>query len=97
MTTIAITETAKGARIWIQGLEGKGIQGSHFRVHIGDATIGIAFTSAPEGKGWRKVTRSKGGIVDLQSNKVTRWARGATQATITVDTQTQTVTLERAN
>ena len=80
METIAITATPKGHRIWIQGLQGKGITATHVTVVMGEDVIGLVFS--PNGK--RKVTQLKGGLVDLQSKAVTRWAAGATEAHITV-------------
>lgn len=85
MTQVVITETAKGHRIWIQGLAGKGITRPFFTVAISEpeGTIDVVFGDV-KAKGWRKVTQAKGGIVDLCSNKVTKWAQGATVATVTV-------------
>jgi len=87
LSTIAITETKKGARIWIQALESKGITGSHVLVSIAPDQAAIVLTFATytdKPKGWRKVTQSKGGVVDLESKKVVQWAQGATQATMEV-------------
>jgi len=94
--TVAVTETSKGHRVWIQGLQGKGITGDFVLVTFGPDKVTLCFGNTKLPK-WRKVTQSKGGIVDLQSRKVTQWANGATLATTEVDTQAQTITLARAN
>ena len=73
-----ITSTSKGHRIWLQGLASHGITGTHCNVTFDNEYIGI--TVVPHGK--RKITQSKGGIIDLQSKKVTQWARGATHAEV---------------
>lgn len=93
MDTTVITPTAKGHRIWVQALASKGITGARVDVTITDSVILLTF--GPDGK--RKVTQSKGGIVDLVSNKITRWAQGATEATVEVMPLTQAIVIRRAN
>ena len=80
-----IAPTSKGARIF---LEGVGRAGQPYTVTYADNAIMVQFTS--EGK--RKVVASKGGVIDLQSQKVTRWAQGATMANIMVDEHTIFIT-----
>ena len=75
--TTPIAQTKKGARVWLQGLVAKGYTG-RYTVHFCPDIIVIAFRE--DGK--RKVSPSKGGIVDLESKKVLQWAKGATTATI---------------
>jgi hypothetical protein len=83
METTAITMTSKGARVWIQGLKGKGINDPFVLPCFGDSIIVLKFSDTKL-KGWRKVTQSKGGLVDLQSKRITQWAQGSTEATVTV-------------
>lgn len=71
LNTAALTATPKGHRIWIQGIAHLG---PRFDIEWGEHSITLWF--GDEGK--RKVSPSKGGIIDLQSKRVTRWARGAT-------------------
>ena len=71
LNTAALTSTTKGHRIWIQGI---GHLGPRYDIVWGDHSITLWFGDT----GKRKVTQSKGGIVDLQSKRVTQWARGAT-------------------
>ena len=73
-----ITSTSKGHRIWLQRLASHGITGTRCNVTYGNDHIAI--TVVPEGK--RSITQAKGGIVDLQSKRVTHWARGATHAEV---------------
>ena len=80
MDTIAITATPKGHRIWIQGLQGKGLLGHRYTVTEVCGNLSIALGT--EGK--RAVTQLKGGIIDLQSKAITKWAAGATEARVTV-------------
>ena len=89
--TVAVTPTTKGARVWVQGLDNKGIQGDRFSVQVCLGSITLTF--GPNEK--RKVTRAKGGLVDLQSKAVTAWAQGATRATVHVINST-TIVLQRA-
>ena len=80
-----IAPTTKGARIF---LEGVGRTGQPYTVTYADNAIMVQFTS--DGK--RKVVASKGGVIDLQSKKVTAWARGASTANITVHEHTIFIT-----
>lgn len=79
---IALTPTNKGHRIWIQALASKGITAPRFTVDIAADTITISVGN--EGK--RGVTQLKGGIIDIQSKKVTTWARGATCVHMSIHT-----------
>jgi hypothetical protein len=92
--TVVITPTSKGSRIWLQALESKGINWrSTGRVKVEFSLSHIELTfGVSEG---RKVTASKGGIVDLQSNKVAQWAHGSTEARVLVDTDTQRILITR--
>lgn len=90
MNTVTIAETPKGHRIWLQALESKGITQPSVDVAFFEHTIVLTFSAT----GKRKVTQTKGGVVDLQSRKVTAWANGATQATVEV--KGNTVVLKRA-
>jgi hypothetical protein len=81
--TTAITMTPKGARVWIQGLTGKGISAPFVLVSIFTDAITLTFGDTKH-RGMRKVTQSKGGLVDLQSKRITAWAQGSTEAIVTV-------------
>lgn len=77
-TTVSITPTAKGHRVWLQALESKGYTLPRYTVEYTKDLILIQFSV--DGK--RKVTQSKGGIIDLVGKKVTQWADGATTASV---------------
>ena len=99
ISTAAITPTSKGHRVWVQGLAGKGIVRPFVCVEMTDNAILLSFhhnkgAIGVQGK-WRKVTQSKGGIVDLTSKKVTEWARGHDTALVVVDDNAQTITITR--
>ena len=85
---IPVAPTKKGHRLWIQGLRDKGIVAPRFTVTITPEAITIVLGT--EGK--RAVTVAKGGIVDIESKKVTQWAQGATQALVTFTPDTLTIT-----
>jgi len=75
MTLIAehtpITATAKGHRVWLQGTGRYGWPvGTRYNLsYDGDS---IVLERDAEGK--RKVSKGKGGIIDLTSKKVSQWA-----------------------
>jgi hypothetical protein len=78
-THTVIAQTTKGHRVFLEGTASIGwTMGARYHVTYEEDTILLQL--APEGK--RKVTASKGGVIDLESKKVTRWAQGATQCTI---------------
>jgi len=83
--TTGIKDTPKGARIWIEALENKGIQkGGYYMATYAPDAITVEFIQSTEKpKGYRS-NGSAGGIVDLQSKKVTAWAQGSTVAQWTV-------------
>lgn len=89
MYSATITATKKGSRVWIQGTGNKQSQWhGGARYNIAYTPDAIVLTLAPEGK--RGVTNSKGGLVDLESKKITLWAMGASMATITITPTTMT-------
>lgn len=79
VVTTVVAKTTKGQRIWLQGLERHGIHGGA-RYNVTYDKDFIVITVVPHGK--RKVTASKGGIIDLVGKKVTEWAQGSTKATV---------------
>ena len=87
-----IGRTKKGARLWIQGLRDKGITGSRFSVIYYNTTAAFVFTS----QGKRKVTEAKGGVASVESARVAQWAGQATQASVFVDAENQTVFISKA-
>jgi len=75
-----ITKTNKGHRVWVKGLTDKYGWAVGARYNVVYTDDAIFLVSDSEGK--RAVCKGKGGIVDLESKKVTRWANGATTATV---------------
>ena len=89
--TTVVTPTTKGNRVWFQGLAGINARwcgGTRYTVNYTKDTIHIIRDSVG---GKRKVTASKGGIIDLQSNKVTRAMGDATHCTVTIDNASITI------
>ena len=78
-TSTVIAKTTKGHRVFLEGTAAIGWTGGA-RYHVTYEADTILLQLAPEGK--RKVTASKGGVIDLESKKVTQWARGATQCIV---------------
>ena len=91
MTTTPVTPTKKGARIWVQGIKAKGITLPYYLPCYGDTIIVLHFSDV-KGKGYKKVTESKGGIVSLESKKITAWAQDSTSATISILSTSITIT-----
>ena len=88
MSTTVIAETTKGHRVWLQGLQSKvDTNGGRYNVLYTPEAIVVHFT--PAGK--RKLTASKGGIVDLVGKKVTLWAQGSDSATVVYNDNTITI------
>jgi len=87
MNTATVTPTNKGHRIWIQALHSRGYRG-RYSVVFTDSTIVLTFHS----EGARKVTDAKGGIVDLQSKRVTQWAQGVDYVNVQYTPNTITMT-----
>lgn len=85
----AITPTKKGHRVWLQGLYRFGWNGGDtYTTEFTEEAI--ILVRATEGK-VRKVTNSKGGIIDLVSMKVTKWARDAEHCDVTYTATTITI------
>jgi len=80
MNNLIIRDTSKGSRIFLEALAAKGFAvGAAIAIEYTSESIVI--TRDPEGK--RKISSpSHGGVIDLQSNKVTKWAQGATRASV---------------
>ena len=83
MTTTPITPTKKGTRIWVQGIKDKGITLPYYLPCYGDTLLVLHFSDVKR-KGYKKVTDSKGGIVSLESKKITDWAQGSTSAAVSI-------------
>lgn len=94
-TQTVIRPNSKGATVWIQDLAKHGWSGGTlYTTEITqDAIIYTKATPETTGK-VRKVTASKGGIIDNTSKKVLTWAQGATEATVHIGTQR--IHIERA-
>ena len=76
-----IATTKKGHRVF---LENVGRIGQPYTVVFTEDTIGVVFH--PAGK--RRVVASKGGVIDIESKKVTQWKQSATMATVTAEANT---------
>lgn len=93
MNNLIIRGTPKGSRIFLEALAAKGFA-------IG-ASIAIEYTKdaiiiTKDSEGKRKVSSpSHGGVIDLQSNKVTKWAQGSTRAS--VDYSNGSIVITRGN
>ncbi len=79
MDTIKIGTTTKGQRVWIQGLTALGWPiGTRYKTHYVNGAIVLVQST----EGNRRVSKGKGGIIDLVGKRVTQWAQGATSATV---------------
>jgi hypothetical protein len=78
MNIVDIGTTSKGKRVWLQGLNNKGLCMPRYDTVIQGNTIII--TMGIDGK--RKVTASKGGIIDLVSKSITMWAQDSLSAQV---------------
>jgi hypothetical protein len=96
LETISITQTKKGHRVWIQALASKGITSPFVYISYTSGAIDLLFSDNPTmyGQKGRKVTQAKGGIVDMESKKVTQWAQGSSQATVEI--AGNTISIRRA-
>jgi hypothetical protein len=81
-TDISITATPKGHRVWLETLGNHGFPvGTKVSIEYTDKLIVI--TKDTNGK--RSVSSpSKNGVIDLQSNKVSRWAQDSTVAHVAI-------------
>ena len=88
MSTHKVGQTAKGSRVWLQNLSRyrcrrhtpRGwAEGQHYSLKVNKQTIVI--TADPEGR--KRVSKHKGGIIDLTGKWVTEWAQGCTEVTVT--------------
>ncbi len=76
-THTVIAKTTKGHRIYLQG-----IAPCRYNVVYTEARITIQF--ATDGK--RKVCASKGGVIDLEGKRVSKWKGEATQVEMEYNT-----------
>ena len=80
-----VAPTKKGARVWLQGLESLGwTGGTRYNVEFHDGFV----TLSRNAEGKRKVTPSKGGVIDLESKKVAQVFEGCTQVAYHVNSDT---------
>ena len=79
-TNTVIANTKKGSRVYIQGILEAMPHVSTYDVTYADNCIVIHFTEL----GKRKLCMDKGGVIDLESKKVKKWAQDSTSATIRV-------------
>ena len=84
-----VADTPRGGRIYLQDVTALAMPTAHYSVVFGIGHITVQFHA--EGK--RKVSPSKGGVIDIQSKKVTQWAQGATS--VTVSTTGTTIIIKR--
>lgn len=90
-----IAQTAKGHRVWLQGMNDKygWPVGAPYSVTYTDDTI-ILKLDVDNGK--RKVSKGKGGIIDLVGKRVTQWARGSESAMVFVNAQHTQLVITRS-
>lgn len=86
-TSTVIAQTTRGHRVF---LESVGRIGQRFNVEFSHAHITVRFTDT----GKRKVVASKGGVIDLESKKVSAWKGAATHAEI--EDNEDTIVIRRA-
>ena len=93
-TNTVIAQTKKGHRVFLEGLSAHGwVAGSLYSVSFEQDHIVLALD---HDNGKRKVVASKGGVIDLESKKVTRWADGATTAIIAHDRERGCIIIGKA-
>ena len=86
---LSIGTTTKGSRIWLQGLDRwEWPEGAHYIMKVTPKRITLTLDA--EGK--KKVSRGKGGVIDLVGAYVTKWAAGHTHITVKYTTDTITIT-----
>ena len=90
-THTVIAKTSKGHRVFLEGTSSVGFH-PRARYSVTWHSDTIVLTLTTEGK-TRGVTPSKGGVIDLESKKVTQWAQGASH--VTVHTGHNTITIQR--
>jgi hypothetical protein len=85
-TNTVIAPTTKGHRIFLEGLSAVGWHGgSRYTVDYTLDTI-ILMKALPDTVGkTRKVTASKGGVIDLESKRITKWAKGSESVSVQYD------------
>ena len=76
-----IADTSKGKRVWIQGTCDKygWPVGARYSVTYEPDTIVLQLD---HDNGKRKVSKGKGGIIDLCGKRVTQWAQGRTSVSV---------------
>jgi hypothetical protein len=89
-----IAKTTKGHRIWLQDLNAK------YGWHVGARysvtyTEDAIFLQRDEDNGKRKVSKGKGGVIDLTSKKVTAWAQGSTSAYVAISADRNKIVIMR--
>lgn len=68
-----VAPTKKGARVWLQGLAALGwAGGTRYNVEFHEGYV----TLSRNAEGKRKVTPSKGGVIDLESKKIAQVFEG---------------------
>lgn len=89
-----IAQTSKGHRVWLQDLNAK------YGWHVG-ARYSVTYENnaiilqLDHDNGKRRVSKGKGGIVDLVGKKVSQWARGSTHATVAVSPDRNRIVIVR--
>jgi hypothetical protein len=82
-THTLIATTKKGKRVFLEGIAKAGwLGGDTYRVEYTPTSIFL--TKGVVGK-LRKVTDSKGGVIDLESQAVARWAQDSTHCHVIYD------------
>jgi hypothetical protein len=77
-----VAKTKKGSRVWLQGLSAYGWAGGE-QYSVAYTPDSVVLTKSTEGK--RKVTASKGGVIDLESKKVQSTFDGVESVVYTIE------------
>ena len=92
-TTTIIAQTKKGHRVFLEGTCSVGFAvGMPYSVTY--EPLYIVVTLDPD-NGKRKVAKGKGGVIDIESKKVTAWAQGCTTAIVVHKTERGRIIIAR--
>ena len=86
-TTTVVAQTTKGHRIFLESI---GRTGERYDVEYTDDAINLYFVTT----GKRKVVASKGGVIDLEGKRISRWKGDA--SSVTIHYHAEHIIIERA-
>lgn len=89
--TTIVAPTSKGHRIFIEGLNSSGLVPTGQRYNVAYYHDSIVVQWDTEGR--RAVVKSKGGVIDLESKRITQWANGA--ATVAIEYTANSIVITR--